>query len=307
MRDSFADSLSKVADKNKKIYIVVADISPANGLNKFIKKNPNQFINVGVSEQLMIGICAGLAMRGKRAFAYTISTFSLYRPFEMIRNDICYQNLPVTIVGMGSGTVYANLGATHLSQEDISIAKSLPNMQIICPCDPLETSYAVEFCANRSKKPTYLRIGKAGEKNFTNLKTEKWKFGKIRKIKNGSKLAIISSGPIIKLSFEVSKKLLEKNIKPSIYNVHTIKPFDKFGIKKIFKKYEKIVVIEDHSEIGGLSEIIKVLAFEYSFEGKIESFSLKDQFIKCYSNQDDLLEKHGITLKNVLKKLKDKK
>lgn len=304
MRNSFANSLSKVAEKNKKIYVVVADISPANGLNKFIKKNPGQFINVGVSEQLMIGICAGLAMRGKRPFAYTISTFSLYRPFEMIRNDICYQNLPVTVVGMGSGTVYANLGATHLSQEDISISKSLPNMQIICPCDPLETTYAVEFCANKSKKPTYLRIGKAGEKNFTNSKTQKWEFGKIRKIENGSNLAIISTGPIIKLSFEVAKKLLNRGIKPSIYNVHTIKPFDKVGIKKIFKKYKDIIIIEDHSEIGGLSEMIKAIAFEYNFKGKIESFSLKDQFIKCYSNQADLLEKHGITLKNILKKIK---
>ncbi len=306
MRNSFADTLASISKKNKKIYIVVADISPANGLNKFIKKNPDKFINVGVSEQLMIGICAGLAMRGKRPFAYTISTFSLYRPFEMIRNDICYQNLPVTIVGMGSGTVYANLGATHLSQEDISISRSLPNMQVICPCDPLEVSFALDFCANKSKKPTYLRIGKAGEKNFTNFKTERWQFGKIRKIQNGSEIAIISTGSIINLSFEISKKLIKDKLKPSIYNAHTLKPFDDLRIKKIFKKYKKIIILEDHSQIGGLSNIIKVLAYEFRYNGKINSFSLKDQFIKCYSKQSDLLDKHGISVNKILKKIKNK-
>ena len=100
-------------------------------MEKFRAIYPDRFINVGVAEQVMIGVSAGLAMQGKKPFAYTIAAFSLYRPFEMIRDDLCYQNLPVTIVGMGAGTIYSNLGGTHLTQEDISIAKSIPNMSII--------------------------------------------------------------------------------------------------------------------------------------------------------------------------------
>ena len=98
---------------------------------------PDKFINIGVAETSMISLCAGLAMTGLKPFAYTISTFALYRPFEMIRDDLCYQNLPVTIVGMGSGTIYSNLGPTHMSQEDISIARSIPNMQVISLCETL--------------------------------------------------------------------------------------------------------------------------------------------------------------------------
>lgn len=304
MRDSFAETLNEIAIKNKKIYLIVADISPANGLNKFIKLNKNRYINVGVSEQTMVGIAAGLAMKGKKPFTYTISTFSLYRPFEMIRNDLCYQKLPVTIVGMGSGTVYANLGATHLSQEDISIARSIPNMQVICPCDPIELKEAVEFCATKSKKPTYLRIGKTGEKNFTKFTKKKWIFGKIRKLENGKSIAILTTGTVVSIAYSLKNEMKKIKINPSLYNCHTMKPFDYSGIKKIFKKYKSIIIIEDHSSIGGLSEIVKSSAFNFSYKGKIEPFSLQDKFLKCYSNQKDLLEMHGISVKKILNKIK---
>ena len=105
----------------------------------------------------------------------------------MIRDDLCYQNLPVTVVGMGSGTVYSTLGGTHLTQEDISIARSLPNMRILAPSDPYELEKSIDFCLKNKEGPIYLRIGKSGEKNFTKKSLEKWKFGKIRKITNGKK------------------------------------------------------------------------------------------------------------------------
>ena len=165
MRDAFSDQLYREALKDNNIYIVVADISPAGSMLKFRKKFPNRFINVGVSEQSMIGIAAGLAMKGKKVFTYTIATFSLYRPFEMIRDNFCYQNLPVTVVGMGAGTIYNNLGGTHMSQEDISICRSVPNLNIISPSDPAEMKSAVSYCVKNKKIETiYLRLGKSGEK-----------------------------------------------------------------------------------------------------------------------------------------------
>ena len=138
---------------------------------------------MGVAEQSMVGIAAGLAMKGKKVFTYTIATFSLYRPFEMIRDNLCYQNLPVTIVGMGAGTIYNNLGGTHMTQEDISICRSIPNFKIISPSDPNEMREAVKQCVKNKKNPIYLRLGKSGEKNYTSESLEKWKFGKIRKKK----------------------------------------------------------------------------------------------------------------------------
>ena len=105
MRNTFSNELYKIAKNDRKIYIIAADISPAGSMEKFRSENPDRFINVGVAEQVMVGVCAGLSMRGKKPFAYTIAAFALYRPFEMIRDDLAYQNLPVTIVGMGAGTI----------------------------------------------------------------------------------------------------------------------------------------------------------------------------------------------------------
>src|SRR6201988_1472468 len=138
MRNTFSKALKRPAPANPDVYIVVADISPAGSMGKFRDQYPDRFINVGVAEQSMIGICAGLALKGCQPFAYTIATFSLYRPFEIVRDDLCYQNPPGTVVGMGAGVIYSTLGGTHHTQEDIAIAGAIPNMQIIAHCDPLE-------------------------------------------------------------------------------------------------------------------------------------------------------------------------
>jgi len=295
MRDCFANTIATLGEKNKKIFIVAADISPAGRMETFQKKYPDRFINVGVAEQTMIGVAAGLAMKKMIPFAYTISTFALYRPFEMIRTDACYQNVPVTIVGMGAGTIYSTLGATHLTQEDVSIARSVPNLQVLAPCDLNELENCIKFCVNKSKKPTYLRIGKTGEKNYTSKKN--WQFGKINKIISGRNTCILSFGPIIKIAFEIIKKL--KNKKISIYSCHSLKPFDEEGIKKILKKYKTIITLEDHSIIGGLGNIIQSYAGIYKYKGKIKNFALKDKFIHAYGSQKDLLNLHGISEKKM--------
>ena len=192
MRNKLGDILFKIAKKNKNIYVVVADISPAGNMENFRKKFPSRFINVGVAEQAMIGISAGLAMK-KIPFAYTIAAFSVYRPFEMIRNDLCNQNLPVTIIGMGAGTIYSSLGCTHLTQEDISVLRSVPNLNIFSPCDPLELEEIIKYCVKQKTKPSYIRLGKSGEKIFTNNVKEKWKFSKIRRLEKGNNICILTS------------------------------------------------------------------------------------------------------------------
>ena len=206
----------------------------------------------------MAGISA-IILNEKRPFIYTIAAFVLYRPFEMIRDDICYQNLPVTIVGMGSGTIYSTLGCTHMTQEDISIARSVPNMQIISPCEPSELKEAIKYCSEKSKKPTYLRIGKSGEKDFSKKNSENFKFGKIRNVIKGKNICFLVHGILIKKAFETCEILNKKKINPSIYSCHTLKPFDENRLKN-FSKYKLIITLEDHSIIGGLSEIVNGLA-----------------------------------------------
>jgi transketolase len=300
MRNKFGEVLYKLGSKDKEIYVVVADISPASGMDKFRERFPDRFINVGVAEQTMIGLAAGLAMAGKKPFAYTIATFAAYRPFEMIRNDLCYQNLPVTVIGMGSGTVYSSLGGTHLSQEDISVIRSIPNINVFSPIDADEFEEILKYCAFKSNKPNYIRIGKSGEKNLTQNSLEKWKFGKIRKILNGKNTCVLVHGKIAEIAFDVQKQC-KKNF--SIYSCNTLKPFDELRLKKIFVKYKKIIVLEDHSIIGGLSSIVSSLAFKLKYRGKIKNFSLKDNFFHFYGSQNDLLKLHGIDSKKILKEI----
>ena len=206
MRNTFSEALYDEATKNPDIYIVVSDISPVGSMAKFSAQYPERFINVGVAEQSMIGICAGLALKGCQPFAYTIATFSLYRPFEMVRDDLGYQNLPVTVVGMGAGVIYSTLGGTHHTQEDIAVAGAIPNMQIVAPCDPLECTDATRWCANQKNGPVYLRIGKAGEPILTK-DAEPWRFGKIRYLRRGSDVCILSYGVITKLAADIAAAL----------------------------------------------------------------------------------------------------
>ncbi len=302
MRNKLADVLNKKGQKDKKIVVVVADISPSGKLSEFQKKNKNRFINVGVAEQFMIGFASGLAIAKYKPFVYTIAPFTIYRPFEMVRNDLSYQNLPVTIVAMGAGTVYSSLGGTHLTQEDISLMRSLPNMKILAPCDPIELEDCINYCIKNKNGPIYLRIGKSGEKELIDRNSEKWKFGKIRKLKNGNKICLLSYGPITKLSFNLSSQF--KNI-ISVYSCHTIKPFDYQGLSRIMKKYKTIITLEDHSIIGGLGSIIKEQAFLNKYKGKIINFALKDKFIHNYGSHDNLLKSHGISQNILRKKIKE--
>jgi transketolase len=299
MRNTFSETLYQEATQNPDICIVVADISPVGSMSDFSKDYPERFINVGVAEQSMIGICAGLALKGLQPFAYTIATFSLYRPFEMVRDDLCYQNLPVTVVGMGAGVIYSTLGSTHHTQEDIAIAGALPNMQILAPCDPIECIEAVKHCARQKEGPIYLRIGKAGEPTFTE-QADPWEFGKIRYVRRGVDVCILTYGVIINLADEVAQGLESRGITPSLVSCHTLKPLDTEGLAGILQQYSKIIVIEEHVPQGGLGAQVKQIAWDTKANCQLHAFSLKDEFIHNYGSREDLLTAHGLNADRIL-------
>lgn len=300
MRNAFSEALYKAAKANPDIYIVVADISPAGSMNAFREEYPNRFINVGVAEQSMIGICAGLALKGKRPFAYTIATFTLYRPFEMVRDDLCYQNIPVTIVGMGAGIVYSTLGGTHHTQEDIAIAGALPNMQILAPCDPAETRLATEHCAQQTAGPLYLRLGKAGEPTLTDKTNDPFVFGRPRWLRRGTDTAILAYGPLMARALQVADALSEKGQSVSVVNVHTLKPLDRQTIAEILTTHRQVVVMEEHAPQGGLASHTKQIAWDSQATCRLHTFTLKDEFIHCYGSHDDLRAAHGLSVGHVL-------
>lgn len=293
MRDTFARTLYTVGKENPKVIIVVADISPAGSMHAFRSEFPDRFVNVGVAEQNMIGLCAGAALRGLKPYAYTIGNFAIYRPFEFIRNDLCYQHLPVTVVGIGGGVTYSTLGATHHTQEDIGVMSSIPNMTIIAPCDPLEVEHATWYSA-KSDHPLYLRLGKAGEPTLTADAIDAWEFGKIRYLRQGRDVCIISYGPIMKMASEVAAELEKNGQSTALVACHTLKPLDKMGLAKILLEYSQVVVIEEHSEVNGLGAKLKELAWEVHASCKLQTFSLKDEFIHCHASHAQLLQAHGL-------------
>jgi transketolase len=295
VRDAFARTLYEIGKADPRVFIVVADISPAGSMAAFRNEFPERFVNVGVAEQSMIGLCAGLAQRGFRPFAYTIATFSAYRPFEQIRDDLCYQNLPVTVVGIGGGVSYSTLGATHHAQEDVAVLGAIPNMSILAPCDPAETA-AATWAAFQHDGPVYLRLGKAGEPNLTADAAEPFAFGKLRRIRPGKEICFLSYGPIMKMTLEVASRVeKETGSSAAVISAHTLKPLDAAAIAEVLDTYRHVVVVEEHSVRGGLGAQVKELAWDRRARCELQSFGLQDAFHHVYGSQADVWRAHGLT------------
>lgn len=302
MRNAFSDAFYELAKNDERLYMVAADIGAAAGVNKFRQDSPERFLNVGVAEAIMIGLSAGLAMRGCIPFAYTIATFTIYRPFEQVRIDCCYQNLPVRLVGVGGGVNYSLLGSTHHAQEDVAVMSALPNMTILAPCDPLETRDVTLATADISG-PVYLRLGKAGEPTLT-TDAEPFRLGKIRKIKRGDSMAILTYGPITRMAMEAAARLEKEHGQScAVYSVHSLKPLDREGIARVLQNYEVVGVLEEHSPHGGLGPAVKQIAWDTSATAKLRTFSLKDEFIHSYGTHAELLNAHGLNAERVTREL----
>ena len=299
MRDTFARTVYEIAKANPKVFVVVADISPAGSMAQFRDEFPDHFVNVGVAEQSMIGMCAGLALRGCTAFAYTIATFTIYRPFEQVRDDVCYQNLPVTLVGVGGGLTYSTLGGTHHAQEDVAVMSALPNMSIVAPCDPAETEAATWACALHDG-PVYLRLGKAGEPDLTSEAKEPFEFGKIRMLKDGTDTCIVSYGPIMQMALEVASMIESARSRPvAVASAHTLKPLDVERVVELLRRFKTVVIVEEHSERGGLGAQVKQVAWEHGAESTVHTFGLKDEFIHDYGSHEDLMRAHGLDAETI--------
>jgi transketolase len=300
MRNTFAQTFLEAARLDDRLCVVVADISPAGAMDQFRKEFPDRFINTGVAEQIMIGMVAGMSMQGLRPFAYTIATFTLYRPFEFIRDDLCYQNLPVTVVGIGGGVTYSTLGSTHHAQEDVAIARAVPNLRVIAPCDPEEARAATKWCVDQTQGPVYLRLGKAGEPVITANATTPFEFGKLRMLREGADVCILGYGPILKMAMDAADRLGQRGISTGVASVHTLKPLDREGIARVLGKYRHVIVLEEMVAQGGLGESVKAVAWESGAKCKLDCMSLKDEFIHVYGKHEDVLAAHGLTLERLL-------
>jgi transketolase len=227
----------------------------------------------------------------------------MFRPYEFVRDDLCYQNLPVTVVGIGGGVTYSTLGGTHHAQEDISLASGLPNMAVIAPCDPAETRLATLWCTQQQRGPVYLRLGKAGEPDLTGNAVDAFEFGKLRYIERGKDVCILGYGPILKLGSELAAKFEARGESASLVSVHTVKPLDVDGIVKALRSHKRVVVIEETAPSGGLGPRVKEIALDTGTPCKVDSFALQDAFIHNYGSHGQLQAAHGLDIKSISSKL----
>lgn len=300
MRNTFARVFYELGKQDSRLVLIVADISPAGSITQFREEFSERFINTGVSEQSMIGIAAGMSLRGMRPFVYTIATFALYRPFEFIRDDIAYQELPITVVGIGGGVTYSTLGGTHHAMEDIAIATAIPGMQVLAPCDPLETRLITQWCAIESRKPTYLRLAKAGEPDLTTNAIDPLVLGKVRRICQGKDVCILSYGPIVKMALALADQLQEKKgLDSTVVSCHSLKPLDDEGIKNLLFTHKTVVVLEEHVPQGGLGSKVKAIAWDSQATCDLKCYSLQDKFIHVYGAHESLLKAHGLDVEMI--------
>ena len=284
--EPYESKILAMIEKNKKIVVITAENRVS--LRNIPKKLNQNFIDVGISEQNLIGIGAGLAKLGFLPIMHGMSAFLTMRAFEFIRTDLGYPSLPSVLVGTfnglsatGNGT--AN-GPTHQAIEDIALMRLVPNMTVVAPSDISET---LQILDNISKLngPLYIRDSNFGSMS---IKREPLVWGKNECMVKGDNVAILSYGTILDVCLKVSKKLSEKSFSHAIYNMRFLKPIDKEILHEIFDKFEKIFVIEDHISMGALSSIVKEFAWENHKNNKITFINLRENFFRPGNFNDAL-------------------
>jgi transketolase len=253
MRNAFAAELFGLAEKDEEIVLLTADIG--NRLFDAFKKDfPGRFYNCGVAEANMISVAAGLALSGMKPVTYTITPFITVRCLEQIKIDVCYHNLPVVIVGTGSGLSYGELGPTHHSCDDITLLRVMPNMAIVCPGDPIEARQALSAALSHHG-PVYIRLGKKGEHNI-HVNPPQFKLGKAIVIRPGTEVCLLSTGNMLASAVEVADKLSDKRISTQVVSFHTIKPLDEEMLLGAFSHFKLVITLEEQSLVGGFGSAV---------------------------------------------------
>lgn len=303
MRTAFIEEVTKLAEKDKNVWLITGDLG-FSVFDDFKNKFPDQYLNVGVAEQNLISIAAGLAMSGKKVFVYSISTFMSMRPLEQIRNDLCYQNLSVYLIGGGSTFSYSTFGCTHFALEDIGLMRILPNMAVVSPGDPLEVRALIRDIYKRNS-PAYMRIAKKGEP-VVHTSQDRISLGKATKVFEGKDAAILVCGRQLPNALSAASALKKEGINCRVLSFHTVKPLDVETILKAAKETDGLIIVEEHFRIGGLSSAVAETLVINGLSIPMISVSISDEFPKGSGSQDYFLKKYDLTpegIANAVKKV----
>lgn len=304
-RESYGKALSELVKNNKNIIVLDADLSKSTKTVDAKIASPEQHFNMGIAEGNMMSVAAGLASCGNTVFASTFAIFAAGRAFEQIRNSICYPKLNVKICATHAGLTVGEDGASHQSVEDISLMRSIPNMTVISPCDDIETRYAIE-AISKTSTPCYVRLGRVAVE-AVNSDNYKFKLGKGVVLEEGEEVTIFATGFMVQQALKAANILKDEGIKPTIVNIHTIKPIDSDLIVSLAKKSKLIVTCEEHNIIGGLGSTICEVLSQHC-PRKVALVGINDTFGES-GTPNALIEKYGLTAENiasvVISKLKE--
>jgi transketolase len=298
MRDFLIDKIYKLAEKDKDV-ILISNEQGAQSLDKFRSDLPNQFINAGISEQNIISVAAGLSKFKKKVFIYSIASFITLRSFEQIKIDLNIMNLPVVIFGVGASCSYDTAGPTHHSIDDVSILRTLKNINLFSPTDNnvLENIFNT---LKRKPKLSYLRLDRMNlniiSKKNIKIKNTFQIFGK--KTKN----AIISTGYATHIMNELRVDLLKKNINFTLIDIFQIKPLNEKQLQLYLKDFKNVIVVEEHTINGGIGSIISEIKSDFNLKFRLKRLGIKDKNLYTYNSRDKIYKNNQID-KNSIKKI----
>ncbi|OGE99990.1 MAG: transketolase [Candidatus Doudnabacteria bacterium RIFCSPLOWO2_02_FULL_48_13] len=300
VRDGYGKGLVALGESDPNIVVLTGDLSESTRSNWFAEKFPKRFIEVGVAEQNMMGIAAGLALSGKIPFVSSYATFNPGRNWDQLRVSVCYSKANVKVAGAHAGISVGPDGATHQALEDIAITRVLPDLIVIVPCDAIEAQKAT-IAIGRYKGPAYIRFGREKSPVFTTEATA-FKIGKAEVFREGADVAIIGSGMLVYNALQAAQELDKEGVSCEVINNHTIKPIDRKTIVAAAKKCGAVVTVEEHQINGGAgSAVIEVLAEECPVP--VERVGMPDSYGE--SGQPwELVEKYGMGKDAIIKAIK---
>lgn len=302
MNSAYIGKLMELAQQDKDVLHLLAD--SGTGYDEMFRKNfPNQIFNFGIAEENMIAAAAGMATAGKKPFVFTAGAFLAYRGMEFIRDDICFQNLNVKVVGMGSGLSWSSLGPTHHTTEDLAVLRAIPNLMILSPATPLQVMDCVQ-AAYEHEGPVYIRIGMNHEKEFFE---EGYDYSPYRNdlIADGKDIAVYVTGSILQEADSACEILRNEGYSIRLKNVSCIKPFNKEELLQDAKTYGRIVTIEEHNIYGGLGSIVAESLAYSGVSAKVYPIGIEDVFAKGYGSQAIVRKANGLDSGSIADKIRE--
>ena len=300
--DEFAATLEELAKANPNLVAVTSDSRGSGRLAPFGKAFPKQIVEVGIAEQNLVGITAGLAACGKKSFGVSPACFLTARSLEQIKNDVCYSDVPAVLVGISAGVSYGALGTTHHSLHDLAVLRAINNLTIIVPADNFETREAIRFAA-KATKPVFVRFGKAA---MFSLHTPESRFevGKAITLREGNDVAFLATGETVIHAFLAAAQLAERGIQARVLSIHTVKPLDVEAILRAGRECRAVVTVEEHMVHGGLGEACAAVLMQAGVSKPIRIVGIPDEET-VPGAQADIFRHYGISLEGLSEKAQE--